>query len=260
MVTFSQTLAVAFIGVMTASGGVTEAKPPALAPASPLAPPTARFIEAAPYINLQLDLKTVRAAIAGDMLAPNQTIATYIATPRVGVRILVASGARIGTFPQSVPANTLLFEVGFGDAKGFCAPIVAGQGVRESQCFIDVNNDNKFDASYIGYETWKGQTLYWGQVAYLASIPPAPYEASDVSSMIGEPMSFFLRRVRNKAGEFQMALGPRNNGVPVVRCVLDAVTPCRLGRHIYTLEASGGGVKVLSSALAGDQLDILTGS
>jgi hypothetical protein len=215
-------------------------------------------IQTAPYIALRLNMIPQMISDVGSIVAPNAPIVVYNVSPRSGVRTLSASVARIGTYPASVPANTALFEVGLEGLNGYCAPLTADQGVRQAQCFIDVNNDNKFDASYITNRAWQGTRLYWGQVARLASIPPVAYEASDVSTIAPEPLSFYFRRIRDKKAEFQMAFGPRNNGVPIKRCLADGVTPCRLGGHSFTFEASGPSLKIVSASAAGDQMDLVT--
>ncbi len=219
-------------------------------------PPTTQFIQTAPFMNLQLNMAT-KAAV-GEVVGVGQSVVQYDVTPRAGVRTLAASGARIGTFPPSVAAQTILFEVGLDDSKGYCAPMVEGQGVRQSQCFIDVNADNKFDASYITDDAWQGKTIYWGQVARLASIPPVPYENISILNIPAEPLSFYFKRNRQNMAEFQMGLGPRNNGVPVLKCGNDGVASCRLGRHIFVFKAEKSGLKVVSVNLAGDQIDIMT--
>jgi hypothetical protein len=220
--------------------------------------PTTQFIETAPFMNLQLNLETKFVAGAGNVLAQGQPLVRYDVTPRTGVRLLGATAARIGTYPPSVPAQTVLFEVGLGNGKGYCAPLTVEQGVRNSQCFIDINSDNKFDASYLTDDAWQGKTLYWGQVSRLASIPPIAYEPVDALNIPAEPMSFYFKRVRNNLAEFQMALGPRNNGVPARKCAMDGQAMCRMGRHNFVFQAQGTSVKVVSVSLASDQLDIIT--
>jgi hypothetical protein len=246
----TKTLAIAFVSASLVVPAYAQA------PAIPAAP--TNWISTAPFMKLKLNMATVSTAIEGDIVSPGQPIVSYLVTPRSGVKTLAASAARISTYPPSVPANTILFEVGLNEGNGYCAPIQPDQGVRESQCFIDVNADNKFDATYIGNDTWKGKTIYWGQVAKLASIPPVAYETAAVTGIPSEPMSFYFKRVRNQMAEFQMSLGPRNNGVPVRKCAIDGVTTCRLGRHIFVFEAAGAGIKVKSSTMAGDQMDITT--
>jgi hypothetical protein len=229
------------------------------------APPAAtNWLMVAPFMELKLDLGAQFSAAAGDIIAPRQEIVRYAATPKAGVVLKAASAPRIRTFPQSIPENSILFEVGLSDgigpsdSVGYCAQRVPEQGVRETQCFVDVNSDGKFDATYTGYETWQGKNLYWGRLANLASIPPVPYEPAGPGVFAPEPMSFSLKRVRNGIAAFELSLGPPNNAVPTRNCKLDRVTPCRLGRHVFTLEAAGAGVKVISVAEVNDGMDITT--
>jgi hypothetical protein len=218
----------------------------------------------APYIELRLNLGAQFNAATGDVIALRQDIVRYVATPKTGMILKAASAPRIRTYPQSIPENSVLFEVGLGDGRGqsdsvgYCALRLPEQGARETQCFIDVNSDGKFDATYLGYETWQGKNLFWGRLTYLASIPPVPYEPAGLGVFSPEPMSFSLKRIRNGVAAFEFSLGPPNNGVPTRNCKLDGVTPCRLGRHVFTLEGAGVGVKVTSVTDVNDGMDITT--
>jgi hypothetical protein len=256
-------LVLGVLGIVPVCSAIGSA---ALAQTSANSPPPAatNWLMVAPFMELRLDLDAQFNAAAGDIIAPRQQIVRYAATPKAGVILKAASAPRIRTFPQSIPENSILFEVGLSDGRGpsdsagYCAQRVPEQGVRETQCFVDVNSDGKFDATYTGYETWQGKNLYWGRLANLASIPPVPYEPAGAGVFSPEPMSFSLKRVRNGVAAFEFSLGPPNNGVPPRSCKLDRVTPCRLGRHVFTLEAAGVGVKVISVTEVHDGMDITT--
>jgi hypothetical protein len=217
-------------------------------------PPTASVIPTAPFMVLRLNLTTLSVASVGDVLAPGKALAAYNAAPRAGARILAATPARSGTFPASIPVGTTLFQVGLGDVDGYCAPLASDQGVRRSQCFIDVNADNKFDASYISIKAQQGQKLFSSQLASLAAIPPVAYEIGDVSGYQPEPVTFYFRRIRAQMAEFQLTFDGRPTGADAIKCALDGTSICRVGQHNFTLQGVGGSVKILSQSLASTEV------
>jgi hypothetical protein len=190
-------------------------------------------------------------------LAPNQSVVAYEVSPRTRVRLATPSPARAGAFPASLPKDAILFQVGLDGIDGYCSVRAPNHGERRSQCFIDINNDGKFDASYITNRAWHGQAIYWGQVASLASIPALSYTSDNQAPIATETMTFYFKRVRNGKAEFQIGLGPRNNGLPTISCPIDGTNVCRLGGHRLVLEAAGASVKVLSITAASDELDIV---
>jgi hypothetical protein len=222
------------------------------------APPPSRWISIAPYVTLKLNMTPEFTAEVGATIAPNQAVARYSVVARTGARTLAASAPRIGSYPTSIAAGTVLFEVGLEGERGFCAPFLPDHGVRESQCFIDVNEDGKFDASYSGLETWQGQRLFWGRLARMASMPAVPYEVASVENIAPEAMSIYLKRVRGNKGEFQISFGPRNNGVIPRRCLLDGTTTCRIGAHAFTFEKVGQSVRVTSVEFINASMDLET--
>jgi hypothetical protein len=232
-----------------------QAPSPNQAPSNP-APAASARIETAPYIALRLNMTNTLVPSEGAIIAPGQIVSTYNVSPRTRAKTLAASTSRIGTFPNILPANALLYQVGLEGIDGYCAVRSPGQGERQSQCFIDVNNDGKFDASYITNRAWHGQSLYWGQASKLASIPPLAFEPVTSGEPVGETFTYFFKRVRNQKAEFQISFGPRNNGLPVLSCALQG-SPCRLGGHVFVFEASGAGVKVISVTEASEEIDIV---
>jgi hypothetical protein len=225
--------------------------------AQTVAPTQPAVIQTAPYIGLRVNLVPSTIVEAQTTLSPNQVVVAYQATPRGMATTTAPSLARSGSYPVTLPANYRLFEVGLSGVTGYCALRATDQGVRRSQCFIDLNNDGKFDASYITNRGWQGQTLYWGQVASLASIPPLPYQVAPTEDASAEPITYYFKRIRNQKAEFQIGLATRATDLPVRTCAIDGATPCTLGNHVFVFEAARTGVKVLSVTPASEPADIV---
>jgi hypothetical protein len=230
---------------------------PTYGAAQDTATPTSRAkVETAPFIGLRVNMVTKSVANPGTIVTPQQAIASYEVTPRATAITTAPSVARAGTYPPTLSVNSGLFEVSLDGTTGYCAIRAPDHGVRRSQCFVDLNNDNKFDASYISNRLWLGKSLYWGQIASLAAIPSLPYQTTAVVDIDSEPLTYFFKRIRNQKAEFQVGLGARNNGLPVKSCAIDGVTACRLGNHAFVLEAAQSGIRVISVSEVTTQTDI----
>lgn len=221
------------------------------------APAQPAVIQTAPYIGLRVNLVPSTVVEAQATLSANQVVVAYQATPRAMATTTAPSLARSGSYPVTLPANYRLFEVGLSGVTGYCALRAPDQGVRRSQCFIDLNNDGKFDASYITNRGWQGQTLYWGQVASLASIPPLPYQAAPLEEAAAEPITYSFKRIRNQKAEFQIGLTARATDLPVRTCAIDGTTQCRLGNHMFVFEAARTSIKVVSVTPVLEPVDIV---
>lgn len=151
--------------------------------------------------------------------------------------------ARRGAYPQSVPAGTILFQVGLDNGVAYCAPMQPDQGVRRTQCFRDLNNDGLFDAAYVTEEVVRGRHIYGGRLQGLAPMPPTPYELAPGDLVPSEPIDVYVRSTFLNTVYFDYRLNGRL--VSDDECELKEDKICRLFGVTYRLEIEPDGVRVL---------------
>jgi hypothetical protein len=220
----------------------TTAAPADIAPAMTL--PSQALLKA-PFMEYSVTAKTSSLPSVGAIFQPDQQFAFLAISPTVTVVTKADSLRRPRTFPESLPAETPMFQVKVDNGFAFCAFWGARQGVRDTQCFRDIDNNGTFDASYTTYRSIVGTSLYIGRIAGLAPMRPIAYETK-VVDLPPDNITFRFLRVKDGVAEFKPQFGANRRGFAVIRCDLREPDGCSLAGSKFVFEPLGAGLKITS--------------
>ncbi len=99
-----------------------------------------------PVIDFLFESKLLSSKQVGEVLKVGDEIGRFEVALTQTARLKVDTISRRRSYPRSVPAGTILFQVSLDNGFAYCAPLMPDQGVRRTQCFRDLNNDGTFDA------------------------------------------------------------------------------------------------------------------
>jgi hypothetical protein len=201
-----------------------------------------------PVMDFLFNSSLISTSKFGEVLKPGAVIGRFDVAVTQTARLKVETISRRGTYPKSVPAGTILFQVQLDNGVGFCVPLLPDQGVRRTQCFRDLNNDGTFDAGYITDHIDRGLRLYGGRLQGLAPIPQTPYELTPGDLIPPEPADVVVRSVFANMVKFDYTL----NGVKLTgkECLIASDQPCRLLNRTYLLEEQSGGIKIIGDDMS----------
>jgi hypothetical protein len=199
-----------------------------------------------PYMEFAVTATSSTIPAIGSQLRPNQQVATFMIVPKTTATTTTASPRRPGAFPESLPAGTPMFQINVDNGVAYCAFWGPTQGLRETQCFRDLNNDGTFDAGYLTYDPLVGKSLFIGRIARLAGMPPVAYATQPNASVAPEPFSYRFVRVRDGIAEFKPQFGLDRRGFRITKCNLRVNEPCSLGMHDFVFQETAGGLTVTS--------------
>jgi hypothetical protein len=242
---FRAGFSVALFSVLALSSAAVAQTPPVQTPAD--APATPRQgIQIAPFMSYEVVATSPNIPAVGTVIRPNTTVSTYMIAPKTVAVLKTATLRRPRAFPESLPQATQLFQVQVDNGLAYCAFWVPAQGVRNTQCLRDINNDGTFDASYMTYSPLVGTALYIGRMAGLAPMPAVAYDIQPTATFMPEPFSFRFVRVREGFAEFKPQFGANKRGFALVKCNLANATPCALGTNDYVFQEAAGNLTVTS--------------
>jgi hypothetical protein len=234
----------AMVACAFTSSATAQAQTPVAEAPAPAAP--RQTVLLSPFMEYQVTAREPNIPAAGTVFRPNQQVASFMIAPKVTAILKTATLRRPRAFPESLPAGTALFQVQVDNGFAYCAFWGPTQGVRQTQCFRDINNDGSFDASYITYSPLVGTSLYVGRIAGLAAMPPVAYEVQAEASGTPEPFSYRFLRVREGVAEFKPQFGADKRGFKIIKCNLRDGTPCGLGAADYVFQENAGGLTLTS--------------
>jgi hypothetical protein len=212
---------------------------------NPQGPSARQVLLLSPYMEYSVKSTLPIFPSSGTIIQPDQQLISFAITPSVTIVTKTASLRRPRAFPESLPAGTPMFQVGVDNGFAYCAFWGAQQGLRETQCFRDINNDGTFDASYLTYNPLIGTTLYVGRIARLASMPPIAYEQQPVET-VQEDFTFRFLRIKGGFAEFKPQFGTKRRGFRIVGCDLSSQSGCVLGGHKFFFSQSGTALTISS--------------
>ena len=197
-----------------------------------------------PLTDFLFKSSVVSASKVGDVLVPGEVLGRFDVSITQTARLKVDTLSRRGSYPKSVPAGTILFQVQLDNGVGFCTPLLPDQGVRRTQCFRDLNNDGTFDAGYITDYIDRGLRIYGGRLQGLSPIPQTPYELAPGDLIPSEPADVVLRNVFGNTITFDYKL----NGVKLTEkaCKLNSKEPCMILNQAYFFEQQANGLKIVA--------------
>jgi hypothetical protein len=197
-----------------------------------------------PLTDFLFNSSVISASKVGEVLMPGDIIGRFDVSVTQTARLKVDTLSRRGSYPKSVPAGTILFQVQLDNGVGFCTPLLPDQGVRRTQCFRDLNNDGTFDAGYITDYIDRGQRIYGGRLQGLSPIPQTPYELTPGDLIPAEPADVVVRSISGNTVKFDYKL----NGVKLTEkeCQIDGTKPCQLLSQTYLFEVQSGGIKIVA--------------
>lgn len=179
---------------------------------------------------------------AGDVLKRGDVFGRFEVGIIQTARLKVDTIPRPGAFPKSVPAGTILFQVSLDNGVGFCTPLMPNQGVRQTQCFRDLNNDGTFDAGYVTGPVDRAVNFYGAELRGLAPIPATPYELAEGDLIPREETELVVSSILNNTIRFDY----RFNGVKLTEkeCDIFSDKPCRILNQDLLFERAAGGVRI----------------
>lgn len=195
-----------------------------------------------PVIDFLFESKLLSSKQVGEVLKVGDEIGRFEVALTQTARLKVDTISRRGSYPRSVPAGTILFQVSLDNGFAYCAPLMPDQGVRRTQCFRDLNNDGTFDAGYITEYIYRGAQIYSGRLQGLSPIPQTPYELTPGDLVPAEQTQLVVSSILGNTVRF----GYRFNGVNLLEkeCPINSDKPCRLLNQNYQFEAQAGGVRI----------------
>jgi hypothetical protein len=197
-----------------------------------------------PLTDFSFKSSLISSRKVGEVLKLGDVIGRFDVTVTQTARLKVDTLSRRGSYPKSVPAGTILFQVQLDNGVAFCAPLLPDQGVRRTQCFRDLNNDGTFDAGYVTDYIDRGLRIYGGRLQGLAPIPQTPYDLTPGDLIASEPADVVVRSIFGNRVKFDYKL----NGVKLTEkeCQIDGDKPCRLLSQTYLFEVQSGGIKIIA--------------
>lgn len=195
-----------------------------------------------PLMDFLFSSKLISSKQAGDVLKVGDELARFDVQLIQTARLKVDTISRRGSYPKSVPAGTILFQVSLDNGFAYCAPMMPDQGVRKSQCFRDLNDDGTFDAGYITEDIARGVHIYGGRLQGLSPIPQTPYELTPGNLVPSEETRLVVSSILGNTIRFDY----RFNGVKLTEkeCPIKSDKPCRILSQDYLFEAQAGGVHI----------------
>jgi hypothetical protein len=242
-------VSVALLSVLALSNAAVAQIAPVHTPAATPAAPS-QGIQIAPFMSYEVIATSPNIPAAGTLIRPNATVATFMIAPKTVAVLKTATLRRPRAFPESLPAGNQLFQVQVDNGFAYCAFWMPTQGVRNTQCLRDINNDGTFDASYMTYSPLVGTALYIGRMAGLAPMPPIAYDIQPTATFTPEPFSFRFLRIREGVAEFKPQFGANKRGFAIVKCNLANAAPCALGANDYVFQEEAGSLTVTSVTAA----------
>ncbi|GBF57606.1 hypothetical protein PbB2_01274 [Candidatus Phycosocius bacilliformis] len=198
-----------------------------------------------PDIDFRFQAKPISSSQPGEFVKNGNVFARFDVTTDKTARLKVDTIPRRGSYPQSVPTGTVLFQVQVDNGVAFCTPMQPDQGVRRAQCFRDLNDDGNFDAGYVTEDVRLGRTIYGGRLQGLAPIPPTPYELGPGDLMPAEPLDVVLRNSFANTVYFDYRL--KGAKVASGQCTLGDDKVCEVFGTRYVVSIETGGVRVVNS-------------
>lgn len=197
-----------------------------------------------PLTDFLFDSTLISTSKVGEVIRPGDVIARFEVNVAKTARLKVDTIPRRGSYPKSVPAGTVLFEVQLDNGVGYCTPLLPDQGLRRAQCFRDINKDGTFDAGYITDYIDRGLRIYGARLQGLSPIPQTPYEVTPGDLIPSEPADVVLKSIFGNTIKFDYKL----NGIRLTdeECKLNSEEPCELLSHAYFFELKDGGLKILA--------------
>ncbi len=197
-----------------------------------------------PVTDFLFNSSMISTSKVGDVLKQGDVIGRFDVQVTQTARLKVDTISRRGSYPKSVPAGTILFQVQLDNGVGYCTPLLPDQGVRRAQCFRDINTDGTFDAGYVTDYINRGSRIYGARLQGLSPIPQTPYEPTPGDLIPSEPADVVLRSIFGNTIKFDYKL----NGVKLSEkeCQIDGDKPCRILGQAYLFEIQSGGIKIIA--------------
>lgn len=195
-----------------------------------------------PLTDFILYATTLDTKQVGDVLKVRDVLGRFAVGVTQTARLKVDTIPRRGAFPQSVPAGTTLFQVSLDNGVAFCTPLQPNQGVRQTQCFRDLNNDGTFDAGYLTGPVERGVHIYGAELRGLAPIPQTPYELTEGALIPREETELVVSSILGNTIRFDY----RFNGAKLTEkeCDIKSDKPCRILNQDFLFEPHQGGVRI----------------
>ncbi len=199
-----------------------------------------------PLTDFLFEATTLSTKQAGDVLKLRDVLGRFQVGVTRTARLKVDTLPRPGAYPQSVPAGTTLFQVSLDNGVGFCAPLLPNQGVRQTQCFRDLNDDGTFDAGYVTGTVDRAAHIYSARLRGLSPIPQTPYELTEGTLIPSEETELVVGSISGNIIRFDY----RFNGVKLTEteCEIQSDTPCRILNQEFLFEPLKGGVRIRARA------------
>ncbi|MCE2889562.1 MAG: hypothetical protein ACK5XZ_10610 [Hyphomonadaceae bacterium] len=197
-----------------------------------------------PVTDFRFNATLVTTSKVDEIIRPGDVIARFEVHVTNTARLKINTIPRRGSYPQSVPAGTILFEVQLDNGVGYCTPVLPDQGLRRAQCFRDINKDGTFDAGYITESIDRGLRIYSARLQGLSPIPQTPYEVTPGDLIPSEPADVVLKIISGNKIKFDYKL----NGIRLTgeECELNSEKPCKLMNQAYFFELKDGGLRILA--------------